>query len=150
MLSNPLKTKLRLLYFRPSSYRAVNTFQLGCKNQSVNGINGTSRCLFSDKYKTHNYSVGRAYSCWIVNLLVHHVTSRLYKVQYHAINMYGTKVLVLWRMTSRGVAYIYQRLGRTSTGFTLKMVTAQSFESLVPIYQSAQRASENPNLPPLR
>jgi len=33
---NPLKTKRRLLYFlRPSSYRAVNTFHLGYKNQSV-------------------------------------------------------------------------------------------------------------------
>jgi len=33
--------------------------------------------LFSDKYKTHKYSVGRACSCWMLNRLVHHVTSRL-------------------------------------------------------------------------
>jgi len=29
----------------------------------------------SDKYKTHKYSVGRAYSCWVLKLLVHHLTS---------------------------------------------------------------------------
>jgi len=26
--------------------------------------------------KKHKYSVGRAYSCWMLNGLVHHVTSR--------------------------------------------------------------------------
>ena len=40
---------------RPSPYRAVNTFHLGHKNQSVYAVSGTSRCLFSDKYKTHKY-----------------------------------------------------------------------------------------------
>ena len=33
----------------PSPYRAVNTFHLGYKNQSVYAVSGTSRCLFSDK-----------------------------------------------------------------------------------------------------
>ena len=51
----------------PSPYRAVNTFNLGYKNQSVYAVSGTSRCLFSDKYKTHKYSLGRTYSCWMLN-----------------------------------------------------------------------------------
>ena len=64
---NPLNTKRRLLYVKTQLYRAVNTFQLGYKNQSVYGVSRTSRCLFSDKYKTHKYSVGRAYICWMLN-----------------------------------------------------------------------------------
>ena len=45
---NPVKTKRRLPYLklRPSSYRAVNTFHLGYKIQSVYVILGKSRCLF--------------------------------------------------------------------------------------------------------
>jgi hypothetical protein len=38
---------------------------------------GRSRCLFWNKYKTHKYSVGKKYISWILNLLVHHVTSGL-------------------------------------------------------------------------
>jgi hypothetical protein len=49
--------------YRLSPYRVVNTFHLGYKNQSVFYVNGTSRCLFSDKYKTHKYSMERAYNC---------------------------------------------------------------------------------------
>jgi hypothetical protein len=30
-------------------------------NQSISGVSGTSRCLFSDKYKIHKYSVSRMY-----------------------------------------------------------------------------------------
>ena len=64
---NPLNTKRRLLSLKNSSYRAVNGFHLCYKNQSVYAVSGTSRCLFSDKYKAHKYSVGRTYSCWMLN-----------------------------------------------------------------------------------
>ena len=59
----------------------MNTFHLGYKNQSVYDVSGTSCCLFLDKYKTHKYSVGRAYSCWMLNQLVHH--SVVYYGQCH-------------------------------------------------------------------
>ena len=42
-----------MLYLKTQFLPAVNTFHLGCKNQSVYAVSGTSRCLFSDKYKTH-------------------------------------------------------------------------------------------------
>ena len=52
-----MKSKFRV--YRPSSYRAVNTFHLGYKNQSVYYISVTSRCLFSDPHKTHKCILGR-------------------------------------------------------------------------------------------
>ena len=39
-------------YLKTQSERAENTFHLGYKNQSVYAESDTSRCLFSDKYKT--------------------------------------------------------------------------------------------------
>ena len=60
---NPLKTKRRLFYLKTHFVPRSKHFQLGYKNQPVYDISGTSRCLFSDKYKTRKYSVGRAYSC---------------------------------------------------------------------------------------
>ena len=74
---NPLKTKRRLPYLKALPYRAVNTFHLGYKNQSVYAVSGTSRCLFSDKYKTNKYSVSTMYNSVVLKLLVHHVASRL-------------------------------------------------------------------------
>jgi len=49
-------------FIRPSSDHALKKFHLANKNQSVYGVSGTSRCYFSDKYKTHQCTVGRAYS----------------------------------------------------------------------------------------
>ena len=42
--------------YKTQSVRAVNTFQLGYKTQSVYAVSGTSRCLFSDKYNTRKYT----------------------------------------------------------------------------------------------
>ena len=59
--------------------RGGGNFHLCYKNQSVYAVSGTSRCLFSDKYKTHKYS-GQSVQLLNVELVVHHVTSRLSKV----------------------------------------------------------------------
>ena len=75
---NPLNTKRKLLYLKTSSYRAVNTSHLGYSNQSVYDISGTSRCLFSDKFKKNaKIQCGQNVQLLNVKLLVHHVSSRL-------------------------------------------------------------------------
>jgi hypothetical protein len=63
--------------FKDSSYCAVNNFHLGYKNPSVYGVSGRSRCLFSEKYKTHKYNVASGYGSWMFNLLVPHLNSWL-------------------------------------------------------------------------
>ena len=51
----------------------------------------------------HKYSVGRAYSCWILNLLVHHVTSRFYKVT----SSHNTFILI---QTANNLTYSVHRI----------------------------------------
>ena len=51
---NLLKTKSNLLYLGIRSYRVVNTFHHGYKNQPVNDLQSKSRCLFWYPYKTLN------------------------------------------------------------------------------------------------
>ena len=94
IIINPLKMKRRLLYLKPQFVPRSKQFKLSYKNQSVYGVSGTSCCLFSDKYEK-TYSVGRAYRSWMLNWLVYHVTSRLWRL---------TKVFVR-RVSSFYVSY---------------------------------------------
>ena len=52
---NPLNTKRRLLYLKTQFVPRSKHFHLCYKNQSVYAVSDTSRCLFSDKYKTHKH-----------------------------------------------------------------------------------------------
>jgi hypothetical protein len=56
---NPLHTKRRPLHLNTQSVPRSKHFHPGYKNQSIYAVSGTSCCLFSGKYKTHKYSVGR-------------------------------------------------------------------------------------------
>jgi len=79
IITNPLKPKRRPLYLKPQSVPRCKHFYLVYKNQSVYAVSGTSRCLFSDKYKTHKYSVGQNVQLLNVKLVVRHVTGRFSK-----------------------------------------------------------------------
>jgi len=46
-------------------------------DQSVNAVRGTSGCLFTDKYRAGKCNVGWDFNSWMLNLLVHHLTSWL-------------------------------------------------------------------------
>ena len=66
-LIDKLRTKRRPLYLKTQFVPRSKHFSSRSYNQSFYDVSGTSRCLFSDKYKTHKYSVGRTYNCWMLN-----------------------------------------------------------------------------------
>jgi hypothetical protein len=56
---NPLKMNRRLLYLKTQFVPRSRHFQVGYENQFIMLVD-PSRCLISDKYKTHKYCVNRA------------------------------------------------------------------------------------------
>jgi hypothetical protein len=66
-----------MLYLKPSPYRAVNTFHLGYKNQTVYGVSGTSSFLSQTDTKHINTVWAKRTVVKISNLLVYPVTNRL-------------------------------------------------------------------------
>jgi hypothetical protein len=64
---NPLKTKLRLLYLNAQSVPRSKHFSSRLKNQLDYAVSGTSRCLFSDKYKNADRFIERPSSYRAVN-----------------------------------------------------------------------------------
>jgi hypothetical protein len=58
VLFDPFEVQGNQNYSQQSSlYRAVNALHLSYTNQSVNVVEWSNRCLFSDPHKTHKYTV---------------------------------------------------------------------------------------------
>ena len=55
------------LYLQTKFLQRITYFHLGYKNQWVYAVSGTICFSFWEKYRTHKYSVGRTYSCWMLN-----------------------------------------------------------------------------------
>ena len=79
---NPFNTKCKLFYLMTSSCCAPNTFHRGYKKQSVYAIKGKSHCLFWNKYKIHKFTLWIECIIFTFNLLVHQITSRLFRLRY--------------------------------------------------------------------
>jgi hypothetical protein len=77
---NLLKTNSRFLclkiQFVPRSKHFISVIKT-----SQFKLYGTEVAVCSQINRKHKYSVDRKYNCWMLNLLVHHITSKLWKVK---------------------------------------------------------------------